>query len=67
MTVAKMASVITSATLSVSTTNAARASSNRPLAITNRQSFSLSTTATRLTRSLLRSVRSQVGLSFVTP
>jgi len=62
-----MASVITSATLFVSTTNAASASSTRPLAKTNRQSVNLLTATTRLTRSSLRSVRSQVGRSPVTP
>jgi hypothetical protein len=50
----------------VSTMSTASASSTRPLAKTNRQSFSLLTATTRLTRSSLRSVRSQVGRSSVT-
>ena len=66
-TVPTMANVITSTTAFASTMSTASASSTRPLAITNRQSFSPSTTATRLTRSLLRSVRSQVERSPVTP
>jgi len=57
----EMASMITSATVFVSTMTAASASRPRPPAPTNRQSFSLSTTATRLTRFSFRSVRSQVG------
>ena len=41
MTVPKMASVITSVTMFVSTMSTASASSTRPLATTNRQSFKL--------------------------
>ena len=58
MIVPTMASVITSATVFVSTMNAASASRPRPLARTNRQSFNLLTATTRLTRSSLLSVRS---------
>ena len=52
--VPKMASVITSATLFVSTTNAASTSRPRPLATTDRQSFNLLTATTGLKRSSLR-------------
>ena len=62
----KMASVITSATVFVSTMTLASASRPRPLAITNRQSFNLLTATTRLTRSSLLSVRSHVGRSSAT-
>ena len=64
--VPKMASVIASATVFVSTMTAASASRPRPLATTDRQSFNLLTATTRLKRSSLRSVRSQVGRSSVT-
>jgi len=49
-----MASVITSATVFVSTLSTASASRPRPLAKTNRESVDLLTATTRLTRSSLR-------------
>ena len=57
----EMASMITSATVFVSSTSTTSASRPRPPATTNRQSFNLLTATTRLTRSLLQSVRSQVA------
>jgi hypothetical protein len=45
----------------VSTMSTASASKQRPLATTRRQNFNLLTATTRLTKSLLRSVQSQVG------
>jgi len=66
MIVATMASEITSATVFVSSTSTTSASRPRPPATTNRQSFNLLTATTRLTRSLLQSVRSHVGRSSAT-
>ncbi len=65
-TMPTMANVITSTTAFASSTSTASASRPRPLATTNRQSFNLLTATTRLKRSSLRSVRSQVGRSSVT-
>jgi hypothetical protein len=50
----------------VSSTSTTSASRPRPPATTNRQSFNLLTATTRLTRSLLQSVRSHVGRSSAT-
>ncbi len=67
MIVATMASVITSVTAFVSTMSRARTRRPRPPAPTNRERFNLLTATTRLTRSSVQSLGSQVGRPSASP